>query len=208
MKNIGKPCAGEPHARFDEGGQERGVPVLYSTRVPCESHGLPQNRGVERLPPFTQTGLARLVLCELALKSLSCTSAGSLFSPSSRQTLRTQAEQQRKQRVGRRMPGLGRASGEPHRNKIRETQKPRGGYPCTMFEPHVSLRSCRSADCHSCTARRPSAQATTTDGAQRITRGGATGSCALRTRSSARESPFVACAAGWNALPDGKMRQS
>jgi len=22
MKNIGKPCAGNPHARFDEGGQE------------------------------------------------------------------------------------------------------------------------------------------------------------------------------------------
>ena len=21
MKNIGKPCAGKPHARFDEGGQ-------------------------------------------------------------------------------------------------------------------------------------------------------------------------------------------
>ena len=21
VKNIGKPCAGEPHARFDEGGQ-------------------------------------------------------------------------------------------------------------------------------------------------------------------------------------------
>jgi len=23
MKNIGKPCAGKPHARFDEGGQEK-----------------------------------------------------------------------------------------------------------------------------------------------------------------------------------------
>ena len=29
VKNIGKPCAGEPHARFDEGGQ--GEPALYST---------------------------------------------------------------------------------------------------------------------------------------------------------------------------------
>jgi len=29
MKNIGKPCAGKLHARFDEGGQE--IPALYST---------------------------------------------------------------------------------------------------------------------------------------------------------------------------------
>ncbi len=28
MKYIGKPCAGEPHARFDEGGQARGCPLL------------------------------------------------------------------------------------------------------------------------------------------------------------------------------------
>ncbi|MCW8942608.1 MAG: hypothetical protein OQK93_05485, partial [Gammaproteobacteria bacterium] len=30
MKNIGKPCAGEPHARFDEEGQV--TPAPYSTR--------------------------------------------------------------------------------------------------------------------------------------------------------------------------------
>ncbi len=29
MKNIGKPCAGEPHARFDEGGQVRACSLLY-----------------------------------------------------------------------------------------------------------------------------------------------------------------------------------
>ena len=29
VKNIGKPYAGEPHVRFDEGGQAK--PVLYST---------------------------------------------------------------------------------------------------------------------------------------------------------------------------------
>ena len=29
MKNIGKPCAGEPHARFDEGGQGRTVGSRY-----------------------------------------------------------------------------------------------------------------------------------------------------------------------------------
>ena len=57
VKNIGKPCAGEPHARFDEGGQvnpvmlrllrhhqtkgvetdrprlKQGKPVLYSTQL-------------------------------------------------------------------------------------------------------------------------------------------------------------------------------
>ena len=29
MKNIGKPCAGEPHARFDEGGQAKACSLLY-----------------------------------------------------------------------------------------------------------------------------------------------------------------------------------
>ena len=29
MKNIGKPCAGEPHARFDEGGQVKACSLLY-----------------------------------------------------------------------------------------------------------------------------------------------------------------------------------
>ena len=29
MKNIGKPCAGKPHARFDEGGQVRTCSLLY-----------------------------------------------------------------------------------------------------------------------------------------------------------------------------------
>ena len=29
MKNIGKPCAGEPHARFDEGGQVKTCSLLY-----------------------------------------------------------------------------------------------------------------------------------------------------------------------------------
>ena len=29
MKNIGKPCAGEPHARFDEGGQAQACSLLY-----------------------------------------------------------------------------------------------------------------------------------------------------------------------------------
>ena len=29
MKNIGMPCAGEPHARFDEGGQACACPLLY-----------------------------------------------------------------------------------------------------------------------------------------------------------------------------------
>ena len=29
VKNIGKPCAGEPHARFDEGGQVGTCSLLY-----------------------------------------------------------------------------------------------------------------------------------------------------------------------------------
>ncbi len=29
MKNIGKPCAGKSHARFDEGGQPQGCSLLY-----------------------------------------------------------------------------------------------------------------------------------------------------------------------------------
>ena len=29
VKNIGKPCAGKPHARFDEGGQEKSCSLLY-----------------------------------------------------------------------------------------------------------------------------------------------------------------------------------
>jgi len=29
MKNIGKPCAGKPHARFDEGGQAKDCSLLY-----------------------------------------------------------------------------------------------------------------------------------------------------------------------------------
>ena len=29
VKNIGKPCAGKPHARFDEGGQARACSLLY-----------------------------------------------------------------------------------------------------------------------------------------------------------------------------------
>ena len=31
VKNVGKPCEGEPHARFDE-GKEGGCPLTYSTR--------------------------------------------------------------------------------------------------------------------------------------------------------------------------------
>ena len=29
MKDIGKPCAGKSHARFDEGGQVQACPLLY-----------------------------------------------------------------------------------------------------------------------------------------------------------------------------------
>jgi hypothetical protein len=33
VKNIRKPCAGKPQARFDEGGRVK--PALYSTYIPC-----------------------------------------------------------------------------------------------------------------------------------------------------------------------------
>jgi hypothetical protein len=32
VKNIGKPCAGKPHARFDEGGQGNTCSLLYPVR--------------------------------------------------------------------------------------------------------------------------------------------------------------------------------
>ena len=35
MKNIGKPCAGESHARFDEGGL-RPIAVWYIAVVACD----------------------------------------------------------------------------------------------------------------------------------------------------------------------------
>ena len=36
-KNIGKPYAGEPHVRFDEGGQARACSLLYhgTTHIIC-----------------------------------------------------------------------------------------------------------------------------------------------------------------------------
>ena len=34
MKNIGKPCAGKLHARFDEGGQARACSLLYPLILP------------------------------------------------------------------------------------------------------------------------------------------------------------------------------
>ena len=34
VKNIGKPCAGKPHARFDEGGQVQACSLLYPAKPP------------------------------------------------------------------------------------------------------------------------------------------------------------------------------
>ena len=34
MKDIGKPCAGKSHARFDEGGQVQACPLLYQNENP------------------------------------------------------------------------------------------------------------------------------------------------------------------------------
>ena len=50
-KNIGKPCAGKPHARFDEGGQARACSLLYP--ITCE---LLLNRGlIPDLNYYTKT---------------------------------------------------------------------------------------------------------------------------------------------------------
>ena len=44
MKSIGKPCTGEPYARFDEGGvvaeSKTQSPQLYSTPFPFLAPGL------------------------------------------------------------------------------------------------------------------------------------------------------------------------
>ena len=42
MKNIGKPCAGKPHARFDEGGQASACPLLYRNACPNAVEQCPQ----------------------------------------------------------------------------------------------------------------------------------------------------------------------
>ena len=39
VKNIGKPCAGKSHARFDQGGQAKACSLLYPI-----SHGAPGQR--------------------------------------------------------------------------------------------------------------------------------------------------------------------
>jgi hypothetical protein len=43
VKNIGKPCAGKPHARIDEGGQVPACSLLY----PISISGIP-TEAIER----------------------------------------------------------------------------------------------------------------------------------------------------------------
>ena len=51
VNNIGKPCAGKPHARFDEGGQAEW-PALYSTFAVTTDYlaGSSPAQGVVRTP--------------------------------------------------------------------------------------------------------------------------------------------------------------
>ncbi len=42
-KNIGKPCAGKPHARFDEGKEEE-IPPTYSTFIQHYFHTEPNEK--------------------------------------------------------------------------------------------------------------------------------------------------------------------
>jgi hypothetical protein len=54
VKNIGKPCAGKPHARFDEGGQGETCSLLY----PELSLKLTYKKwGYEQVPQKTLQGM-------------------------------------------------------------------------------------------------------------------------------------------------------
>lgn len=60
MKNIGKPCAGKPHARFDEGALRRQVPGTRSSRVRrgvCKRAKEPAESVPYSLPPALNTVL-------------------------------------------------------------------------------------------------------------------------------------------------------
>ena len=54
MKNIGKPCAGKPHARFDEGGQGETCSLLYHFSSK-NFQGVPKNMRDTFLPFSTPT---------------------------------------------------------------------------------------------------------------------------------------------------------
>ena len=45
MKNIGKPCAGKLHARFDEGGLSQGCSLLYPIFFLLKATGLASSCG-------------------------------------------------------------------------------------------------------------------------------------------------------------------
>ena len=51
VKNIGKPCAGEPHARFDEGGQAKACSLLHHYLELLRQPGLFQHR-IRRVTRF------------------------------------------------------------------------------------------------------------------------------------------------------------
>ncbi|OGT12816.1 MAG: hypothetical protein A3F73_12980 [Gallionellales bacterium RIFCSPLOWO2_12_FULL_59_22] len=57
VKNIGKPYAGEPHVRFDEGGQARACSLLYPLTLPAPPKALvdgPQAMLLKELPYFLE----------------------------------------------------------------------------------------------------------------------------------------------------------
>jgi hypothetical protein len=66
VKNIGKPCAGKPHARFDEGGQARACSLLYPL---CALEELVQGKGAwmrlahDEAPPEWLQELIAYVSC-------------------------------------------------------------------------------------------------------------------------------------------------
>ena len=61
MKNIGKPCAGEPHARFDEGGQAKACSLLYPFPIALRLAADARNVFLESIEdtPFVNHPLAK-----------------------------------------------------------------------------------------------------------------------------------------------------
>lgn len=70
VKNIGKPCVGKPHARFDEGGQPKGCSLLYPL-VQVEQFGQPLVLKELDIPtPGAGQILVKIEVCGVAVPRL------------------------------------------------------------------------------------------------------------------------------------------
>ena len=71
MKNIGKPCAGKLHARFDEGGQAQACPLLYpAAGTQCSVYCAAPKKARQGRCGAPLTVRARRHLTELEIRSL------------------------------------------------------------------------------------------------------------------------------------------